>query len=46
MIGKLKNYLNRKGITPKDLIQAFLALGLMTAVSALMVYGLVASLTV
>ena len=45
MVGKLKNYLNRKGLAPKDVIQAFLALGLITAVSAIMLYGLVASLT-
>ena len=44
MIKRAKRYLNDKGIEAKDIIQAAFALGLITAVAIIMIYGLIGSL--
>ena len=45
MIKRVKDYMHKKGIEPKDIIQAVLSLGLITAVTIIMICGLVGSLT-
>jgi hypothetical protein len=43
MFARAKAYLDRKGLTSKDVIQAVAALGLITGVTLAMLYGVIAA---
>jgi|1_EtaG_2_1085319.scaffolds.fasta_scaffold00852_37 hypothetical protein len=44
MTDRVKAYLDRKGLTAKEVIQAVAALGLITGVTLVMLYGVIAAL--